>query len=324
MNVKIASVGAYTPETRVTNHDIAQKLDTSDEWIVSHTGISERRQAGKEESTATMAIQACRAALERTGVHAGEIGLIILATATQDYVAMPATACLVQNEIGAINAAAFDLSAGCSGFAYALEVGRCMLAADGRPILVVGSEVMTRTVNWSDRNTCVLFGDGAGAALLTECADAEMGLLDGILRAKGQSWSALKVEGGFRHPPDAASGEKRFLTMDGRKVFNFAVRAIVEMVKELLERNKMTLDQVSRIVPHQANIRIIEAAAKRLKVPVDLFYMNIQHFANTSAASIPIALNALVEAEEIKRGDLVITMGFGAGLTYAANLVRWA
>jgi len=324
MNVQIAAVGAYAPERRVFNHELPESLETSDEWIVSHTGISSRHVAGAGESTATLATRACEIALERAGIAATEIGLIILATATQDYVAMPSTACLVQEALGATAAGAFDLSAGCSGFAYGLEVARRMIVADGRPILVVGSEVMTRVVDWEDRNTCVLFGDGAGAAVITASEDGECGFLDGLLRARGSGAMALTVEGGFRLPTEEAVLQKRVLTMKGRQVFNFAVKAIPEMVNDLLERNGLTIDQIDRIVPHQANIRIIESAARRLKVPTELFFMNIRDFANTSAASVPIALNELVEQGQLKRGELIITMGFGAGLTYAANLIRWS
>ncbi len=324
MNIQIASVGAYAPENCLTNADISKMLDTSDEWIISHTGISSRHVVTEQESTATLATRAAEIALERAGIAASDIGLIVLATATQDYAGMPSTACLVQDAIGAKTCGAFDLSAGCSGFAYGLEIGRRMLIADNRPVLVIGSEVMTRIVDWSDRNTCVLFGDGAGAVVLTAGSDGEeSGILDGFLRARGSGASALKVEGGFRLPPDQAALQKRTLEMDGRAVFNFAVRAIVEMVNTLLERNGLTIDQISRIVPHQANTRIIEAAAKRLKLPSDKFFMNIRNFANTSAASIPIALNEMVEGEQLKSGDLIVTLGFGAGLTYAANLIHW-
>ncbi len=319
LNVQIAGVGAFVPSRCVPNDQLPEKLDTSDEWIVSHTGIKQRYIAGPEESTSSLASQAGRQALERAGVAAADLGTIIVATCTPDYAGFPSTACLVQRDLEAGTATSFDLSAGCTGFAYALEVAHSMMQRDGRPALVIGAETMSRVLDWDDRNTCVLFGDGAGAAVLTACDDPERGLRNSQLAARGEGWECLRIEGGCKE----SEATKPVLQMDGKPVFNFAVRVIPQVVKALMEQSGWSLDDVAWIVPHQANFRIIQAAARRLKVPTDRFFLNIERFANTSATSIPLAVNEMHEAWKLKRGDKIVTVGFGAGLTFGGNLIIW-
>ncbi len=322
--IQIAATGSWVPSHRVTNEMLAKKLDTTDEWIVSHTGIHARHVAQAGETTSSAAVHASRIALERAGVAADELGCIVLATSTPDYT-LPSTACLVHRELKAGRAAAFDVSAACTGFVYAMDIARGLMVRDPRPTLVIGADLMTRIVDWTDRNVCVLFGDGAGAVVL-KWGSGDAGLGESILRVDSEGFFALRREGGNRHhlseQVDAPSG-RSFLHMEGKPVFNFAVKAIDEVVTELLEKSGMTLDQVKLIVPHQANFRIIDAAARRLKTGADKFFLNIAEVANTSAASIPLALDALVNANRLQAGDYLIFVGFGAGLTYGGVLVRW-
>lgn len=321
MNVRITGTGSGLPSQRITNDELAKTLDTSDEWIVSHTGIRSRRVATSDESAATLATAAARAALARAGVKPEEIGLIVLATSTPDYGAFPCSACLVQRDIGAVNAGAFDLFAACTGFIYALETARCLMLRDPRPALVIGADVMSRIIDWKDRNTCVLFGDGAGAVVL-QADDRPGGLCDSILRADGTSFQSLIHEGGCR-TPETGPWQQAKLQMQGRQVFNFAVKAFDEIVSALLKREKMTLDDVRWIVPHQANIRIIEATARRLGIGMDRFFVNIEDLANTSAATIPLALDQMTREGKLQAGDTVILVGFGAGLTWGGTLIKW-
>jgi 3-oxoacyl-[acyl-carrier-protein] synthase-3 len=321
--VKISGIGGYLPPRRVTNGDLAKTLDTSDEWIVSHTGISARHIMADDQTPSDMGELAARAALERAGVAPADLGLIIVATSTQDFGGFPSTACLLQGRMGATEAAAFDLSAACTGFVYALEVARSMMLGGmgGRPALVVGVEAMTRIVDWTDRNTCVLFGDGAGAAVLETTTDEGRGILGSYLRAVGTGADELWAGGGLRLAPPKS--EPRIAHMNGRTVFNFAVRAMAEVVLHFLEDLRLEPEQVQYVVPHQANIRILQAAQKRIPIPPERFIVNIADVANTSAASIPLALAELDRSGRLKPGDLVITTGFGAGLTYGGNALRW-
>jgi 3-oxoacyl-[acyl-carrier-protein] synthase-3 len=261
--------------------------------------------------------------LERAGVAPADLGLIIVATTTQDFAGYPATSCLLQGRLGAPEAAAFDLLAACTGFVYGLEVARSMMLGGlgDRPALVVGVEAMSRTVDWSDRSTCVLFGDGAGAAVLETTTEPGRGILASYLRADGTGADQLWASGGLRTPTSHA--EPRIAHMNGRTVFNFAVRAMAEVVLHFLERLRLEPDQVQFVVPHQANIRILQAAQKRIPIPAERFFVNIADVANTSAASIPLALTELDRSGRLKPGDLVITTGFGAGLTYGGNAIRW-
>lgn len=316
-------MGGYLPPRRVTNEDLSRTLDTSHEWIVSHTGICARHILADDQAPSSMAEEAARAALARAGVSPADLGLIIVATSTQDFGSFPTTACLLQGRFGAAQAAAFDLMAACTGFVYALEVARSMMmnGLGERPALVVGVEAMSRIVDWKDRNTCVLFGDGAGAVVLETTADENRGILGSYLRADGTGAEDLWAGGGLRYAPPRS--EPRIAHMNGRTVFNFAVRAMAEVVLHLLEQYRLDPNDVRYVVPHQANVRILQAAQKRIPVPPERFFVNIADVANTSAASIPLALAELDRNGRLAPGDLVITTGFGAGLTYGGNAIRW-
>jgi 3-oxoacyl-[acyl-carrier-protein] synthase-3 len=327
MNAIIKSIGAYAPVNRVSNEDLARTMETSDEWIFSHTGIRYRHIAADTQAASDLGVAAARQALERAGVQPEEIDLILFATCTADYNGFPSCACILQDKIGAVNAGCLDIAAACTGFIYGLEIAKnFILSGACRHILLVAGEVMTRGINWQDRNTCVLFGDGAGAVVVSGEEGGARGILASILKAEGKGADVLKrPAGGTRRPyKEGAVTEADFqLAMDGKLVYNFAVRTINEIIHETLERNKLTVDDIAYIVPHQANVRIIQAAAKREKVPLEKFYLNIDEYANTSAASIPLALNEMHEKKLLKPGDLVITVGFGGGLTYGGNLLRF-
>jgi 3-oxoacyl-[acyl-carrier-protein] synthase-3 len=328
MNAVILATGTYVPDRRMSNHEFESYLDTSDEWIVSHTGIRWRHLASDDQAVSDLATEAAHKALHRAEVTPEELDIILLATATPDYPGFPATACIVQDKIGATKAAAMDISAGCTGFIYGLETAKGFIASRfAGKVLLIGAEVLSRHVDWQDRNTCVLFGDGAGAAVLSAVEGGEpTGVLDSYMRTKGDGAPLLIREvGGSRKPFVCGQTEQRdaYLQMDGRKVYNFAVASLVETIDVLLERNNVALEQIKYIIPHQANLRIIEAAAKRKKIPMEKFYVNIQEFANTSAATIPIAMAEMQGKHLLQRGDLLLTIGFGAGLTYGGNLIRW-
>ncbi len=333
MQAVIRAVDCEVPARRMANDEFTAFLDTSDEWIHSHTGIRNRHIADPDQSPSDLAFAAGRKVLDRAGVAADEIDLVLVATATGDYLGFPSVACLVQDRLGAKRAGAMDLAAGCTGFIYGLETARNFVAGGGaRNVLVIGAEVLSRIVDWQDRNTCVLFGDGAGAALVSAVDDAR----DGSGRPRGLIASMLRADGGGAHLLERPMGGTRTpftpenfertgtcLKMDGRQVYNFAVKAVAEGIPELLAANGFGIDDVAWIVPHQANVRIIEAAAKRAKIPLEKYYLNIEEYANTSAASIPIALTEMRAKGLLKEGDLVATFGFGAGLTWGGNLLRW-
>ena len=323
---EIQAVGVYVPEKRVSNDDLSQTLDTSDEWIFSHTGIKNRHIADESEAASDLGAEAAMEALRKAGVSPSEIDMIIVTTSTPDYNGFPATACIIQDKIGAVNAGAFDLLAACTGFIYGLEVGRSMVECGSvRRVLVVGTEVMSRVINWKDRSTCVLFGDGAGAILLGP-SSGHSRIYTTILRSEGAGAEYLmRKVGGVRHPytNGRTNLDELHILMDGRKVYNFAVRVNTEIISELLERNDIEISDLRYIVPHQANVRIIQAAAKRLEIPMERFFVNIAEYANTSSASIPIALHELVRNNRLAKGDLIMILGFGAGLTYGGTIFRW-
>ncbi len=321
MNFHITGIGSALPARIVGNQELAKSIDTTDEWIVSHTGINARHIAAPEDSTSKLAARAARAALAQAGVKPEELGLVIVATSTPDYSSFPATACLVQHEIGAVNAGAFDLVAACTGFVYALEAARGLMHTDPRPVLVIGADLMSRITDWTDRNTCVLFGDGAGAVVL-QCSERPGGILHAMLRADGGGAPSLYREGGSRTPPQGP-WLPSYLHMHGRQVFNFAVKAFEETIRTLAARGGVGLEDVRWIVPHQANVRIIEAAARRLELGMDRFYLNIGDLANTSAATIPLALDQLLREGKAQPGDKLILAGFGAGLTWGGVLLQW-
>lgn len=328
MNAVIRSMGGYAPSKRMANEEFSEFIDTSDEWIYSHTGIRFRHIADENQATSDLAVEASKIALERAKLPAEEIDMILIATATSDFSGFPATACIVQDTLGAKKAAAMDIIAGCTGFIYGLETARgYILSGFARNVLLCGAEVFSRVVDWEDRNTCVLFGDGAGAAVI--CADSDnpdRGILYSYLRTEGSGARLLeRTAGGSRYPmvPHKTDPKDFFIKMDGRKVYNFAVRVIIETIQVILDHNRLELDRIKYIVPHQANMRIIEAASRRSRIPMDKFYMNIDEYANTSAATIPIALNEMHEKGLLEKGDLILTVGFGSGLTYGGNLIRW-
>jgi 3-oxoacyl-[acyl-carrier-protein] synthase-3 len=339
MAYELIATGKAIPPRRVSNEDLAKTIETNDEWIRSHTGIGARHIADESVACSDLAEEAARSALalaierglcaEKTVEElALTLDVIIVASVTGDYNGCPATACLLQSRLGAKKSAAMDISAGCSGFIYGLDTAAGLLAINDkrRRALVVGSEVLSRVTNWDDRGTSVLLGDGAGAVLLEKTSSAEpRGLLRTILAADGSGAEYLIIRrGGSRNP--FKRGETidvpPYLEMNGRAVYNFAVKAVTGTIEQLLADEHITMADVSRIVPHQANARIVQAAAKRLGVPEEKFFLNIQEYANTSSASIPIALDELNRAGELRKGDLIMTIGFGGGLTYGGNLIR--
>lgn len=326
MGASIEGIGAYIPSRRMSNNEFADFLDTSDEWIRSHTGIRFRHIAAADEATSDLAAKAAEVALERAGASADSIDMVIVATASSDYIGFPPTAGIVQDKIGAKNAAAMDISVGCTGFVYGLETAKGFIASKmAKRVLLIGSEVLTRIVDWTDRSSCVLFGDGAGAAVIGPSSNGN-GIIDSVLKADGSGASYLAREaGGTRTPykPGHTTAQDMLIKMDGQSVYNFAVPAIIDVIRQIIKRNQLTIDDITYIVPHQANQRIIESAAKRARIPYEKFYLNIEEYANTSAASIPIALNDLYEHGKVSPGDLLITVGFGAGLTFGGNLLKW-
>ncbi len=327
MNAYIKSIGAYIPKKRVTNDELSKTMDTSDEWIRSHTGIGSRHIAEDGMTTADIGTYAAQKALERADLKPEDIDMVILTTATPDYVGFPATSCIIQDKLGAVNAGAFDLTAGCTGFVYGLEVAKNFIENGSmKNILLVSAEMLTKIANWEDRNTAVLFGDGAGAAVISADESGVSGIDDTILKADGSGAPALERHtGGVVHPYEEGktTWADTALYMDGQAVYKFAVKVNSILISSLLERNKLTIDDLAWIVPHQANKRIIQAAAKRLKLPLDKFFMNLEEYANTSSASIPIALNDMYENGKLKRGDKLLLTGFGAGLTYGGSILRW-
>ena len=328
MRAVIRAVDCAVPLRRMANEEFTSFLDTSDEWIYSHTGIKHRHIADPSQATSDLAFEACSKVLDQAGVAPEEIDMVLVATATPDFLGFPSVSCIVQDRIGAKNAGAMDLVAGCTGFIYGLETARCFVSSGGaRNVLVAGAETLSRIIDWADRNSCVLFGDGAGAVLVSaDPAEGQRGILRSILRADGSGARLLeRTMGGTRFPYTRESCDPAgsYLKMDGRQVYNFAVRVVSEGILELLASNSLSIDDIAWIVPHQANLRIIEAAAKRAKIPIGKFYLNIDEYANTSAASIPIALSEMKARDKLHEGDLILTFGFGAGLTYGGNLIRW-
>lgn len=328
MNSTIAAISSYVPDRIVTNDELSTWIDTSDEWIVSHTGIRERRIVAKGQAASDLARTAAERALEKAGVDAASVDAIIVASSSTDYPNFPSTASIVQDRLGCNDAAAFDISAGCTGFVYGLEIGRSMVEAGGfATVLVIGSEVLTSITNWKDRNTCVLFGDGAGAALLTARDKPETPrVLHSWLRSQGSGDTALiRRAGGSRDPfdPERHDVADLQIEMDGKRVYLFAVDAVVKTIRALCEREGIEPSQLEHIAPHQANQRIIDAAAKRLGLPTERFFTNLDRYANTSAASIPIALDEMIQSGRIRPGDRVLTVGFGAGLTYGGNILQF-
>ena len=327
-SVGIAGLGMYVPERVLTNRDLETLVDTTDDWIVTRTGIRERRIAGEHEATSDLAFPAAREALQRAGVapDGGDLDLIIVATCTGDMQSFPATASLLQERLGTRRAAAFDVAAVCSGFVYAMEVGAQFVATGAyENVLVVGAETMSRVLDWSDRSTCILFGDGAGAVVLRACPEGE-GILGSVLGSDGSGAALLNVPaGGSRRPltPALIEQKQQYLMMKGREVFRFAVEIMGEAAVQALDKAGLTPGDVDLFIPHQANTRIIDAAAKRLGLAPDKVFVNVDRYGNTSAASIPMALYEAWRDGRIRPGDVVVTVGFGAGLSWGASVIRW-
>lgn len=318
--------GMAAPDRVLTNDDLAKMVDTNDEWILSRTGISERHIAEPEESTATLAVDAALRALESTDISAKDIDLIIVATSSPEYI-FPSTACIVQDKIGATHAGAFDLSAACTGFIYAVNMAaQAIRTGSIENALVIGSETLSRFTNWEDRDTCILFGDGAGAFVL-QASDTPGGVLTCIMRSDGSGESLLSIPaGGSKFPTthDTVDNKQHTIQMNGREVFRFATRVMASATREAVSLAGWDLDDVTWVIPHQANMRIIEAAARGLRMPIDKFVINLSRYGNTSTASIPMAACEALESGRIQDGDRLVLVGFGGGLTWGALTLEWA
>jgi len=325
-HAEIIGWGMYAPSHIVSNDDLAKLVDTSDEWIRTRTGISRRHLADARETTSQMAIEAARAALSSADEDPHHLDLIIVGTATPDYL-LASTACQVQNALGAIHAGAFDLSAGCSGFVYALTIGQqAVISGECDLVLVIGADTLSRTVDWHDRATCVLFGDGAGAVLLRATHNGG-GILSTVLGADGSGREMLFIPaGGSAIPPAADTYQNglHYLKMNGNEVYRFATRILADSAEQAVKKAGLKLSDIDLIIPHQANSRIIESAAKKMSVPLERFVVNLQEYGNTSAASIPIALCDAIATRRIHPGQNILLVGFGAGLTWASAVVRWS
>ncbi|MGB0582518.1 MAG: beta-ketoacyl-ACP synthase III [Limisphaerales bacterium] len=321
----IAAVGSYVPEKVMTNADLEKIVDTSDEWITSRTGIKERRMAADDQATSDLATIAARRAMERADIKAEEIDLIIVATITPDM-PFPSTACLVQEKIGAHHSAAFDLEAACSGFVYALEIGQQFIMSRTYDcVMIIGAEKLSSIIDWEDRNTCVLFGDGAGAVILQNRPSAH-GLLTAKMGADGRKAELLSMPGGGSLNPatsESVKGRLHYLRMDGREIFKNAVTAMCNAAAEVMDRCDVSIADIKLVIPHQANKRILDAVGKRLGIAADKVFMNLDRYGNTSAASVVIALDEAVEQGRLERGDLVLMLVFGAGLTWGAAILEW-
>ena len=321
----IAGTGSYVPEKVLSNIDLTKMVDTSDEWITVRTGIKERRIASDGQTTASMAVIASRHALEDAGVAVDEVEVIICATITPEM-PLPATACFIQGELGAKNASAFDIAAACSGFVYGLEVGKLFIESGKyNNVLVVGSETLSRITDYQDRNSCILFGDGAGVALLRSTNDPDRRILHTQLKTDGQQWDMLQLPGGgSRYPLSQQVLDERmqYMKIYGKAIYKFAVNAMQELIVEAMKACNLSADDIKLIVPHQVNQRIIHSAVEKLGFPLERVYINIDRYGNTSSASVPIALDEARRTGKIGPGDTVVMVAFGGGLTWASAVVR--
>ena len=322
---RIIATGSYLPERVMANADLEGMVDTSDEWITERTGIRERRIAAEDQAASDLAYEASLKALARAGLGADSIDLIIVATITGDM-PFPSTACFLQSKLDAVNAAGFDVNAACSGFLYALYVADSFIRAGiHKRILVVGTEVLSRITDWEDRTTCVIFGDGAGAVIV-EATDEDRGIRSMHIHSDGRMWELINLPGGgSRHPvsPDSMGNRLHYLKMKGNETFKVAVRTLEDLAAKTLQENGLDASSLSLLVPHQANLRIIQATADRLKLPMDKVVVNLDKYGNTSAASIPIALDEALASGRIKDGDHILLEAFGGGLTWASALIKW-
>ncbi len=322
----IQGIGHAVPDKVLSNTDLEKMVNTNDEWIVQRTGISERRICGPNDTATSLSLLAAQRAMDDAGVTADELDMVVVGTVTGDY-PFPATSCLVQDALGAKNAGAYDISAACAGFIYSLSTAAAMVEA-GRvgTSLVIGCDVLTKYVDYTDRSTCILFGDGAGAVVLRGEENTDRGVIDTVLLSDGSGAKHIGMEtGGSLHPVcnPLPEGVNPYLFMAGAEVYRFAVGAMGDACLKVLERSGYKATDIDLFVPHQANLRIIESAAKKLDLPDEKVFINVQKYGNTSGGSIPIALSEAVEQGRLKRGDLVMTVGFGAGLVWGANLIRW-
>lgn len=320
----IIGTGSCVPEKRLTNDDLSQMVDTNDEWITQRTGIRQRRVAGPEDTTASLGLKAARNALAAANLQPSELDLIVVGTITPEMV-FPSTACFIAKELGLNDTPAFDISAACSGFLFALDIAANYVRSGRyRNVLVIGTETITRLTDYTDRGSCILFGDGAGAVVLQRSEETDRGVLYGSMHADGNGWEMLYCPVGSRNPITAEMVEKRqqYIKLSGREVYKFAVTRFEELIQDAMTQCKLSVDQVAMIVPHQVNQRIIDSAVSKLGFPPEKVFVNIDRYGNTSSASIPIALDEAVRAGKIKKGDALIFVAFGAGLTWANAVVR--
>lgn len=323
----ITGTGAYVPDRVMTNADLEKIVDTTDQWILERTGIRERRIAADGQPTSHLAAEAARRALESAGISADQVDMIIVATITPDMV-FPNTACFVQNLIGAKKAVCFDLEAACSGFLYALDVAKQFVAAGKyNTVLVIGAEKISSITDWSDRSLCVLFGDGAGAAVVQPARDGDLGLIHSVMRSDGALTDLLKLPGGgSRHPASEQTLKDKlhYMKMDGREVFKHAVTCMISAARQTLEETGVGVEDLSLIIPHQANMRIINAISDRLGGDPSKYFINLDRYGNTSAASVIVALDEAYRAKRIKKGDLILLVAFGGGFVWGASLLEWS
>lgn len=325
MGTVILGTGSYLPSRRLTNDDLEKMVDTNDEWITSRTGIKERRIAGKGEDTYILAAKAAEKALAMAGVSAEEIDVLVVATISS-HMLMPSTACFVQKEIGAKNAFAYDLNAACSGFLYGLDLGDQYVRADkNKKVLIIGAETLSARVNWEDRNTCILFGDGAGAVVLGHDESSDRGIIGSNLKSDGSLWNLLYMHGPQSTNPELfdENNPGSHMLMEGREVFKYAVKAMEGAIRGLVEDQDISLDDVKLVIPHQANVRILKKLLERLQVDDEVVFINVPKYGNTSAASIPIALDEAYQAGRIAEGDSILFCSFGGGFTWGASLIKW-
>jgi 3-oxoacyl-[acyl-carrier-protein] synthase-3 len=322
---KIAATGSYLPETKLTNSDIEKRVDTSAEWIIERTGIHERRIARNDQAASDLAYEAASTALDRAGLKAKDLDMIICGTVTGDM-PFPSTACVLQSRLEAVNAAAFDLSAACSGFMYGLFVADGLIRSGAKKkILLVGVDLLSKITDWEDRSTCIIFGDGAGAVII-EQSDDDSGVMSVDIGSDGSLWEVLYVPGcGSRIPVshDCIDKKLQYVRMKGNETFKAAVKTLEHIVVDTLKKNDLKSSQLSLLIPHQANLRIIQATAKKLDLPMDKVMINIDRYGNTSSASVPIALDEAVTSGRIKKGDYILMEAFGAGFTWGSSLVKW-
>ncbi|RXS94457.1 beta-ketoacyl-ACP synthase III [Silvibacterium dinghuense] len=323
---KISALGTYVPSRVLTNQDLEKLVETSDEWIYSRVGIRERHIVAEGEATSDMAVAAARKCLASRGIEPSEVDAIIVATVTPDMF-FPATACLVQDKLGAAGAWGFDLSAACSGFVYALQMGTKLVESGAHSkVLVIGSDTMSSILDYTDRTTCVLFGDGAGAVLIEPAAEGEIGMIDFVHEIDGSGAPALNMPaGGSAHPStvETVQNKMHYVHQDGQTVYKFAVRKMAETAEKVLTRNGVTVNEIAAFIPHQANKRIILSSAERLGLPLEKIVINIDRYGNTTAGTIPLAMGTAVEENRLKKGDLVLIASVGAGFTVGATLLRW-